>query len=108
DGPFHESAVLLVEDPDRHPLAHDDQVELTVMVVVHPGGRRHHPDVGEPRGLLERDVAKVPPAVILEQIASRRQPIVARDPTSDEEEVARDRYAGAALGETREGLRIPV
>src|SRR3989441_11488076 len=38
----------------------------------------------------------------------RSQPIVARDPASDEEEVARDRHAGAALGETREGLRIPV
>ncbi len=36
--PVHEVAVFLMKDTDRHPLAYDDQVELAIVIVVHPGG----------------------------------------------------------------------
>ena len=64
--PIDELAVLVVEHAYRHPLPRDDQVEPAVVVVVDPGGRGDHADLGEARGFLARHIAKVSRAVVLE------------------------------------------
>src|SRR2546426_12414190 len=74
-----------MEYADRHPFPDDDQIELPIVVVIDPGGGGHHPDLRERRGLLERDVAEVPGAVVLQEIAAGRETVVARhDPPPDE------------------------
>src|SRR5207249_2964367 len=78
-GVVHETVALLVEYTDRHPLADDDEIETSVIVVVDPCRRRHHPDLRERWRHLRRDVAEVPAPVVLEKIAARRQTVVPRD-----------------------------
>src|SRR5207249_1203997 len=114
-GPVHQTAIFLMEYADRHPFPDDDQIELPVVVVIHPGAGGHHPDLREPRSLLERDVAEVPGAVVLQEIAEGREAVVARhDPPPDEQiempvAVPVPRHdAGATLRKAREGQRVPV
>ena len=78
-GAIHEPAVLLVKDARGHPFADDDQVELAVAVIVQPRRRRDHADRIESGSELRGDVPELPAAVVLEQIASRRDAVAARD-----------------------------
>src|SRR5438105_13770209 len=104
-----------MKDANRHPFADDDQVELAVVIVVHPGGRRDHPDIGERWCQLLSDVTEVSGAVVLEQITARRQTVATADRAPADEqidvpiaiEVARQ-DAGAAFGETGQGFGIAL
>src|SRR5437667_8446765 len=104
-----------MEYADRHPFPDDDQIELPVVVVIDPGGGGHHPHLRKRRGLLERDVAEVPGAVVLQEIAAGGEAVVARhDPPPDEQiempvagPVPRP-DGGAPAGTRREGRRAPV
>ena len=108
-------AILLPKNTDRHPLSGDDQVELAIVVIIHPRGRGHHSGLGQRRRPLEGHVAKSPCAVILQQVASGDEAVLARhDPAAHEEievavsvEVTRH-HAGAVLEKYWEATLGPV
>src|SRR5207248_6428694 len=85
----------------------DDQVEPTVVVVIDPRGRGDHPGLGEGRGFLERDVTKVPGAVVLEQIAARRHAGAAGHGPASDEQIEMAVAVEVAGHDARPALREP-
>src|SRR5690606_21483226 len=83
--------VDIAEEGDRHPLAGDDQVDLTVTVEVGPERGGDQPDLGELRGDLLSHIGETwwaaGLAIVAQQEAARRQRVLARDHPSPHEEV---------------------
>ena len=79
-------AARIVENGDRHPFAHDDQVRAAVAVHVLPHGVGHHADVLQFRSQPPGHVGEAAVSVVLEEHAPGVQAIVPRHhPPSDEE-----------------------
>ena len=86
-GTLTETAVLLTKEANRHPLSDHRQVELAVVVVIEPRGRRDHPRLREPFRPLVGDVHELSRAVVLEQGAPGRAAVLAGNHSAADEEV---------------------
>ena len=104
-----------MKNADRHPLSHHNQVELSVVVMIEPRGRRDHPRFREPFRPLGGDIHEPSCAVVLEQVAPGRTAVLAGNhPAADEEveiavsvEVSRN-DAGAVLEEVGQAVHGTV
>src|SRR5262245_2037461 len=100
-------ALILVKHTHRHPLAHDDEVELTVAVVIDPYRPRDHADLRQLRSQLGGHIAIAPRPVLAEQIAAWRGAVGPRDDAPADEQVISGRSdTGPALSEARQRGRV--
>src|SRR2546428_5409112 len=60
----------MIRRPPRSTLFPYTTLFRSVVIVVDPRGGRHHPDLRQRRGLLQRDISEVTGAVVLQEIAA--------------------------------------
>src|SRR5438045_7898760 len=97
NGHAFELRTRVPEDGDRHPLAHDDEIEPAVLIDVCPERVGDHTHARELRCDLRGHIGKVSAPAALEQRARRRDAVTARRHAgADEHVVVRDREARSA------------
>src|SRR6185295_18387331 len=93
----HELRTGVVEYGDRHPLAHDHEIETPVAIYVDPECVCDHPELHQVGRNGRRNVGEVAAAVVVQQRTGRIDAVAARCyTTTDEHEVFGNRDARAA------------
>jgi len=90
-GALNESAVLVVKYPYRHPFPDDNQVLLTVAVVVKPRCRCNHSCFRQSGRFFSGDVRKTTMSIVLQEMTLGSQSVCARYYPAPEE------YIGIAV-----------